>query len=60
MSFLLVICYFLDKEANFPLEEGRTTGSYSTFFNEFFLINVGLFYLLLKSPYAAIANDYNS
>jgi hypothetical protein len=55
MSFLLVMDYFFDKEASFPLDEGRTIGSSYTFFNEFFLINDGLFYLLLNSPSAAIA-----
>jgi hypothetical protein len=58
ISFLLVIGYFFVKEASFPRENGRTTGSYSTFFNEFFLIKVGLFYLLLKSPSAAVAKHY--
>ncbi len=59
MPFLLVIDYFLVKEASFPLEKGRTVGKSSTFFNEFFLIKVGLVYLLLKFPSAVKAKVYS-
>lgn len=47
--FLLVIngVYFLDNEDSFPLDKGRTAGSYYTFFNEFFLISDGFLSLLL-------------
>ena len=41
--------YFFDSDDSFPLEDGRTAGSYSTFFNEFFLISNGFFYLELNS-----------
>jgi hypothetical protein len=40
---------FLVKEANFPFDAGLTEGNYYTFFNEFFLISKGFFYLLLNS-----------
>ena len=40
---------FFDKEDNFPLEDGLTAGNYSTFFNEFFRIKVGLFPTFLAS-----------
>ena len=43
---------FFDKEDNFPLEDGLTAGNYSTFFNEFFLIKVGLFPTFLTSTYS--------
>lgn len=42
-SFLLLRRgYFFDREDSFPLEEGRTAGSYSTFFREFLRISKGL------------------
>jgi len=48
---------FLDKEESFPLEVGRIAGNSSTFFNEFFLISVGLFYILDASFSIVLAND---
>ena len=50
ISFLLVVSkvYFFEIEDNFPLDRGLTTGSYSTFLREFFLIRLGLLSLLLN------------
>lgn len=47
--------YFFVNEANLPLDDGLTDGSYYTFFREFFLINIGFFYLLLNSASAVTA-----
>lgn len=56
MSFLLVSNgSLLERDDNLPLEEGRTAGSYSTFFKEFFLINKGFFSLELNSVYEVTA-----
>ena len=54
---LRVVESFFDKEESLPLEEGLTAGNYSTFFNEFLRIKVGLFPTLADSAYRWLTKD---